>query len=73
MINGSGLSRRGFLRGAGAAVLGLSLGRLSFEPAKALGASAVAPAAGGPDYRSWEDVYRQQLDLGQHLEGHPPA
>ena len=58
MINGSGVSRRGFLRGAGAAVLGLSLGRLSFEPAKALGATAAEPAAGGPDYRSWEDVYR---------------
>jgi len=58
MINGSGLDRRGFLRGAGAAVLGLSLGRLSFEPAKALGATAAEPGAGVPGYRSWEDVYR---------------
>ena len=60
MINGSGLSRRGFLRGAGAAVLGLSLGRLSLEPAKAVAAPAAEPAAGGPDYRSWEDIYRKR-------------
>jgi len=60
MINGSGLNRRGFLRGAGAAVLGLSLGRLSFAPAKARGATPVQPVADGPDYRSWEDVYRER-------------
>ena len=58
MIHGSRIDRRGFLRGTGAAVLSLSLGRLSFDPAKALGATGAEPGAGGPDYRSWEDVYR---------------
>ncbi len=39
MINGSGLSLRVFLRGAGVAVVGLSRGRLGFEPAKGEGAT----------------------------------
>jgi DMSO reductase family type II enzyme molybdopterin subunit len=58
MINGLALNRRGFLRGAGVAVLGLSLGRLSFQPAKVLGATAAEPGGEGPGYQSWEDIYR---------------
>jgi DMSO reductase family type II enzyme molybdopterin subunit len=60
MTNGSHMNRRGFLRGAGATVLGLSLVRLDFEPNRALGATAADLGAGGPGYRSWEDVYRRR-------------
>jgi DMSO reductase family type II enzyme molybdopterin subunit len=58
MIDGSGLDRRGFLRGFGATVVGLSLGRLSLQPAKALGETFARREAGSRDYRGWEDVYR---------------
>jgi DMSO reductase family type II enzyme molybdopterin subunit len=58
MSSGSGLNRREFLRGAGAAALVLSLGRLSLDPARAVGATTSEPDANGPDYRSWDDVYR---------------
>jgi DMSO reductase family type II enzyme molybdopterin subunit len=49
------ITRRSFLVGSGAAVLGLSLSRLSFA------APAEAAASGkATDYTSWDDLYRQQ-------------
>ncbi|MFI5395751.1 MAG: molybdopterin-dependent oxidoreductase [Candidatus Binatia bacterium] len=50
------LTRRNFLRSAGAATLLLSLDRL----APAQGPTGSAPQIGAPlpDYRTWEDVYR---------------
>ncbi len=55
------LSRRAFLRGAGAAVATLTLGNLDLafganEPGSAGPRAASLP--GLPDYRRWEDVYR---------------
>jgi DMSO reductase family type II enzyme molybdopterin subunit len=72
MIDDPGLDRRAFLRGAGATVLGLSLGRLGFDSTRALGATATGPGAGGTDYRSWKDVYRARwtwdsISKGTHL------
>jgi len=53
------LTRRNFLRSAGAATLLLSLDRLGFALTGQTDiASAEAPPV--PSYRAWEDVYRQQ-------------
>jgi DMSO reductase family type II enzyme molybdopterin subunit len=52
------LTRRNFLVSAGAATLLLSLDRLGLAQAPAaVGSAAVVPL---PDYRAWEDVYRQK-------------
>src|SRR5512139_1757675 len=51
------LTRRNFLRSAGAATLLLSLDRLTFGQVAGAG-SAAAPAI--PDYRTWEDVFRNK-------------
>ena len=51
------LTRRNFLRSTGAATLLLSLDRLTFS--RAVGA-AHAQRPPLPDYRTWEDVYRQK-------------
>ena len=53
------LTRRTFLRSAGAATLVLTLDRLGFAQ-RAPDGSAGAAAALLPDYRTWEDVYRGQ-------------
>ena len=53
------LSRRNFLRAAGAATLLLSLDRLGFGPG-GCGAAAAQGAPAIPPYRTWEDVYRQK-------------
>lgn len=58
MIKGSGLTRRGFLYGTGAAAIGLSLSRLRCEPVETPGGTAAQITASMPIYRSWEDVYR---------------
>ncbi len=52
------LTRRSFLRSAGAATLMLSLDRLGFAQAGP-GASGAAAAPPIPDYRTWEDVLRK--------------
>ncbi|HEX7408397.1 MAG TPA: molybdopterin-dependent oxidoreductase [Candidatus Binatia bacterium] len=54
-------TRRGFLQGAGALIL--SLTRLGLRDAVAAmpdGASASNPSAALPEYRGWEDLYRQR-------------
>ncbi|MFI5394209.1 MAG: molybdopterin-dependent oxidoreductase [Candidatus Binatia bacterium] len=53
------LTRRNFLRSAGAASLLLSLDRLTFAQ---LGPAATAPSAPPelPNYRGWEDVFRNK-------------
>ena len=52
------LTRRNFLVSAGAATLLLSLDRLGLAQAPgAVGSTAAVPL---PDYRTWEDVYRQK-------------
>ncbi|MBI4515323.1 MAG: molybdopterin-dependent oxidoreductase [Deltaproteobacteria bacterium] len=54
------LTRRQFLETAGAAGLALSLRHLR-SGASSVGAQTTVPALGKlPDYRGWEDVYRQQ-------------
>jgi len=65
-----GLSRRAFLKTAGASVLVLSLARLQLRPRAAQG-EQVRP--GVPEYRQWEDVYRQRwrwdaVVKGTHLQ-----
>ena len=58
------LTRRNFLRSAGAATLLLSLDRLTFGQAATPGMTpAGAPAI--PDYRAWEDVLRKEAGVGQ--------
>ncbi|HVM98477.1 MAG TPA: molybdopterin-dependent oxidoreductase, partial [Candidatus Acidoferrales bacterium] len=56
-----GFTRRDFLRTTGAAAVSLGLTRLQFAAATAEGqvAGAAAPAV-LPDYRAWEDIYRQR-------------
>lgn len=53
------LSRRQFLAGTGASILALSLGNLRFAGASN---QTAAPAQIGktPDYRNWEDVFRNK-------------
>jgi nitrate reductase alpha subunit len=53
------LTRRNFLRSAGAATLLLSLDRLGFAQVES-GGSASTAAPPIPDYRTWEDVFRKQ-------------
>ena len=53
------LTRRNFLRSAGAATLLLSLDRLNLTPFGAGAANAQAPVP-MPPYRTWEDVYRNK-------------
>jgi DMSO reductase family type II enzyme molybdopterin subunit len=56
------ITRRGFLRGAGALTLTLSLGRLR-PCALATAAPGSRPSDAGaevPAYRSWEDIYRRK-------------
>ncbi len=66
----TGLSRRQFLQGTGA-VLALSLVQLRCrEPEKtALPGAAALPAAVLPDYRTWEDVYRQKWTWDKVVKG----
>ncbi|MFN8628640.1 MAG: molybdopterin-dependent oxidoreductase [Candidatus Binatia bacterium] len=55
------LTRRAFLQGTGAAIL--SLHRLGFQDAWAAtpeGSAVVTPQAPLPDYRGWEDLFRQR-------------
>jgi DMSO reductase family type II enzyme molybdopterin subunit len=52
------VSRRQFLKGTSATLLALSLGRL--VPVGFEAAEAGAPPAALPDYRGWEDLYRQK-------------
>jgi DMSO reductase family type II enzyme molybdopterin subunit len=64
------VSRREFLRGAGSAALGLSLGRLAFRPSSAearLGTPAPPPEA--PVYRGWEDLYRKKWSWDRIAKG----
>jgi len=51
------ISRRDFLKTAGAGLLALSVHRLSFRSTPAEAAEGVASL---PDYRTWEDVMRQK-------------
>ncbi|MFQ5666765.1 MAG: molybdopterin-dependent oxidoreductase [Candidatus Binatia bacterium] len=53
------LTRRNFLRSAGAATLLLSLDRLTFAEAPA-GTPAAAATAPAVPYRTWEDLYREK-------------
>ena len=53
------LTRRNFLRSAGAATVWLSLDRLGFaQTAQTTPGSVAAPSI--PSYRTWEDTYRQK-------------
>ena len=52
------LSRRAFLRSTGAATLLLSLDRLGFAQVVPAVGAATAPQI--PDYRTWEDVFRDR-------------
>ena len=66
------LSRRQFLMTSGASVLALSLGNLEWAAAVSDGAAgATAAIASIPSYRTWEDVYRQQVGLGQSRAQQP--
>jgi hypothetical protein len=53
-----GFTRRQFLQATTAGVLTLSLGRLA--PTPFLAAEAGTPPMALPDYRGWEDLYRQK-------------
>src|SRR3990172_10577248 len=55
----SGMTRRQFLYGTGAATLGLSLTRLGLRIAPA-GAQTAGTAVEIPAYRTWEDLYRKK-------------
>lgn len=68
------ISRRTFLRGAGAAALTLSLGHLQLAcdaPEETPGTQAVAPVqmAEVPSYRGWEDIYRQKWTWDRVVKG----
>ncbi len=52
------ITRRQFLKGAGAGLLVLSVSRLSFPVARAGAAEPALPAI--PDYRAWENIYRDK-------------
>jgi len=52
------ITRRRFLQGAGAGLLALSMGRLTFGTDGAEAAPSGLPRV--PDYRAWEDLYRKQ-------------
>ena len=54
------LTRRNFLRSAGATTLWLSLDRLGLAQVPPGTATVAAPLGVPPDYRTWEDVYRVQ-------------
>ena len=58
----SGFTRRQFLRATGLAVAGLTLSRLEIGHAAGVEATAGSRslAAALPDYRGWEDVFRQK-------------
>jgi DMSO reductase family type II enzyme molybdopterin subunit len=59
------MSRRGFLKGA----VALTLALRHLRPALAAGAGAETTAALPHDYRSWEDVYRQQWRWDRIVHG----
>ncbi|MBI4515022.1 MAG: molybdopterin-dependent oxidoreductase [Deltaproteobacteria bacterium] len=67
------LSRRNFLRGAGAAAVSLTLANLEF--ASVLSGEAAAQTAGPvslpglPNYRGWEDVFRQKWTWDKITKG----
>jgi DMSO reductase family type II enzyme molybdopterin subunit len=69
------LTRRTFLRGAGAAAATLTLGNLQFAcegSGESAPRRATAPPAALPDvpsYRSWEDAYRQQWTWDRIVKG----
>ncbi len=65
------LTRRAFLLGTGAGTLTLSLAQLRFRVAPASAADA-APAASTlrlPEYRKWEDLYRQKWVWDKVVKG----
>jgi DMSO reductase family type II enzyme molybdopterin subunit len=65
-------TRRTFLRGAGAAAFTLTLSHLRLssgqEPRTAAGGPASSPPA-VPDYRGWEDLYRQKWTWDRVVKG----
>jgi DMSO reductase family type II enzyme molybdopterin subunit len=67
------LSRRNFLRSTGVAVLGLSLGRLTTgcgpEPKPATVGRPAVPGPTVPEYRQWEDVYRDRWSWDRVAKG----
>ncbi len=63
----SGLTRRQFLYGTGAAALGLSLTRLGLGIAPAAGTAGAAVEV--PAYRTWEDLYRKKWTWDRIAKG----
>ena len=71
---GTDLTRRRFLEGAASSILMLSMAQLrcrqSTEDSAAVGApSAVGAAAVLPEYRGWEDLYRQKWTWDKVVKG----
>jgi DMSO reductase family type II enzyme molybdopterin subunit len=67
MRDANGLSRRAFLRGSGAAVLGLSLGQLALRDPAARPAAAAGRSA--PAYAGWQDLYRAKWTWDRVVKG----
>jgi DMSO reductase family type II enzyme molybdopterin subunit len=63
------LSRRAFIRGAGTAVLTLSLGQLTFRPPKAAGSVLGAVETGDPSYGGFGDLYRERWTWDRVAKG----